>query len=347
MTLTSAQIAELTGGRLLGKSDVPVTRLAEIEHARSGDLSFLSNPKYLGFLETTEASVLIVSHDVARDHPMPQSTLVAVDDPYSAFSKCQQVFSASSPIEPGIHPLACVSEGAQIGKGVSIGAFAFIAHGAQVGSGSIIMEQAYIGSGVTIGANTQIHPGVRILHHCEVGNHCVIHSNTVVGSDGFGFAPQREGHYQKVAQNGVVIIEDHVEIGACCTIDRATISATRIRKGVKLDNLVHIAHNVEIGSHTVIAAQTGVSGSTHIDKNCVVAGQVGFAGHVYVAPGSQIGGQTGVTHSLKEPGQKWNGTPVGTYMESQRRNAVMRRLPELLKRIEDLEHSLMNKNNNQ
>jgi UDP-3-O-[3-hydroxymyristoyl] glucosamine N-acyltransferase len=346
MTLTSAQIAELTGGRLLGKSDVPVTRLAEIEHARVGDLSFLSNPKYLGFLETTEASVLIVSHEIAKAHQMPKSTLVAVDDPYSAFSKCQQVFSKSAPVETGIHPLSYVSEGAQIGEGVSIGAFAFIAHGAQIGSGSVIMEQVYIGAGVKIGNDSRLNPGVRILHDCEVGNHCVIHSNTVVGSDGFGFAPQKEGHYDKVAQNGVVIIEDYVEIGACCTIDRATISATCIRKGVKLDNLVHIAHNVEVGSHTVIAAQTGVSGSTHIDQNCVVAGQVGFAGHVYVAPGSQIGGQTGVTRSLTEPGLKWNGTPVGSYMESQRQNAVIRRLPELMKRLEELETRYTNKDNN-
>lgn len=346
MTLTSAQIAALTGGRLLGKSDVPVTRLAEIEHARSGDLSFLSNPKYLGFLETTKASVLIVSHEIAKAHPTPQSTLVAVDDPYSAFSKCQQVFGASKPKMTGIHPLAYVSEEAQIGKNVSIGAFAYIGHGAQIGDGSTVMEQVFIGSDAIIGTDSLLHPGVRILHRCEVGNHCVIHSNTVVGSDGFGFAPQKEGHYEKVAQNGVVIIEDYVEIGACCTIDRATISATRIREGVKLDNLVHIAHNVEIGSHTIIAAQTGVSGSTHIDQNCVVAGQVGFAGHVYVAPRSQIGGQTGVTHSLKEPGQKWNGTPVASYMESQRRNALMRKLPELMKRIEDLEKQFTKDNNN-
>jgi len=342
MTLTSAQIAELTGGRLLGKSDVPVTRLAEIENARAGDLSFLSNPKYLSYLETTEASVLIVSHDIANAHHSPQSTFVVVDDPYSAFSKCQQIFQSRQPIITGVHPLAHISAGAQIGMDVMVGAFAYIGCDAQIGTGSIIMEQAFVGAGTKIGAHTQIHNGVRILHDCEVGNHCVIHANTVVGSDGFGFAPQKEGYYTKVAQNGIVIIEDHVEIGACCTIDRATISATRIRKGVKLDNLVHIAHNVEVGAHTVIAAQTGVSGSTHIDKNCVVAGQVGFAGHVYVAPGSQIGGQTGVTHSLKEPGLKWNGTPVATYMESQRRNSVARRLPELLKRLEELEKRLAN-----
>jgi len=345
MSLTSAQIAELTGGRLMGKPDVSVTRLAEIEHACAGDLSFLSNPKYLGFLESTKASVLIVSHEVANTHQVPQSTLVSVDDPYSAFSKCQQVFSSFKTAETGIHPLAHISEGAQIESEVSIGAFAYIGKNARIGAGSIIMEHAYVGPEVIVGAHTQIYPGVRILHNCQVGNHCVIHANTVIGSDGFGFAPQKEGHYHKVTQNGVVIVEDHVEIGACCTIDRATISATCIRKGVKLDNLVHIAHNVEIGANTVIAAQTGVSGSTHIDQNCVVAGQVGFAGHVYVAPGSQIGGQTGVTHSLKEAGQKWNGTPVATYMESQRRNSIMRRLPELLKRIEELEKKLNQKNN--
>jgi UDP-3-O-[3-hydroxymyristoyl] glucosamine N-acyltransferase len=288
---------------------------------------------------------LIVSHEVANSHKVPQSTLVSVDDPYSAFSKCQQIFSSFNRIESGVHPLAYISEGTQIESKVSIGAFAYIGKNVRIGTGSIVMEHAYIGTGAIIGANTQIHPGVRILHNCQVGSHCTIHANSVIGSDGFGFAPQKDGHYNKVIQNGVVIIEDHVEIGACCTIDRATISSTCIRKGVKLDNLVHIAHNVEIGANTVIAAQTGVSGSTHIDQNCVVAGQVGFAGHVYVAPGSQIGGQTGVTHSLKKGGQKWNGTPVASYMESQRQNSIVRRLPELLKRIEELEKILNQRNN--
>jgi len=340
MTLNSAQIAELTGGRLLGKPDVTVTRLAEIENASEGDLSFLSNPKYLGHLETTAASVLIVSHEIAEAHPASRSTLVAVEDPYTAFSKCQQVFRNTHHSAVGVHPLASIAESAQIAENVSVGAFSYIASGAEIGKGSVIMEQVFIGANVRIGQDTQIHPGVRILHDCQIGDHCVIHANSVIGSDGFGFAPQKEGHYEKVAQNGIVVVEDHVEIGACCTLDRATISATRIRQGVKLDNLVHIAHNVEVGAHTVIAAQTGVSGSTHIDKNCVIAGQVGFAGHVYVAPGSQIGGQTGVTHSLNEPGQKWNGTPVATYMDSQRRNSVSRRLPELLNRIEELEKQL-------
>jgi UDP-3-O-[3-hydroxymyristoyl] glucosamine N-acyltransferase len=202
------------------------------------------------------------------------------------------------------------------------------------------MQQVFIGKGVKIGDYTMLHPGVRILAGCEVGAHCTLHANVVVGSDGFGFAPQKDGRYEKIAQNGQVIIEDQVEIGANCAIDRATMGATIIRKGVKLDNLVHIAHNVEIGENTVIAAQTGVSGSTRIDKNCVIAGQVGFAGHVYVAPGSQIGGQTGVTRSIEEPNKKWNGTPVMKYMDSQRTSNLIRRLPDFEKRILQLEKQL-------
>lgn len=336
MQFTSRQIADLVTGQLIGKPDVLVSRLAKIEEAETGTVSFIANPKYLHHLQTTQASILIVASNVELNgHHVP--AVVQVEDPYSAFSKLLAMFSEQPVSESGIEQPSFVAPDAQIGDDVYVGAFSYVGPGAQLADGVKLMQQVYIGKNVKIGARTVIYPGVRILHECEIGSDCIIHSNVVVGSDGFGFAPQKGGHYEKIAQNGRVVIEDHVEIGANCAIDRATMGATYIRKGVKLDNLVHIAHNVEIGENTVIAAQTGVSGSTRIDKQCVIAGQVGFAGHVYVAAGSQIGGQTGVTRSIEEPGKKWNGTPVMKYMDSQRTSNLIRKLPEFEKRILQLE----------
>lgn len=336
MQFTSRQIADLVAGQLIGKPDVLVSRLAKIEEAESGTVSFIANPKYLHFLNSTQASILIVAANVELNgHRVP--ALVQVEDPYSAFSKLLALFSEQPVSDVGIEQPSFVAADASIGEQVYVGAFSYVGPGAQLAADVKIMQQVYIGKNVKIGARTVIYPGVRILHECEVGADCIIHSNVVIGSDGFGFAPQKGGHYEKIAQNGRVVIEDQVEIGANCAIDRATMGATYIRKGVKLDNLVHIAHNVEVGENTVIAAQTGVSGSTRIDKQCVIAGQVGFAGHVYVAPGSQIGGQTGVTRSLEEPGKKWNGTPVMKYMDSQRTSNLIRKLPDFEKRILQLE----------
>ncbi|MBA4303347.1 MAG: UDP-3-O-(3-hydroxymyristoyl)glucosamine N-acyltransferase [Sphingobacteriaceae bacterium] len=336
MQFTSRQIADLVSGQLLGNPDVVVQRLAKIEEAGVGTISFISNPKYLHHLQSTEASVLIVSNHIELNgHKVP--AVVVVDDPYSAFSKLLGLFNQATFTETGIEQPSFVANSAQLGQEVYVGAFAYIGENVVLGDGAKIMQQVYLGKNVKIGPGSILHPGVRVLHDCEIGAGCVIHANVVIGSDGFGFAPQKEGHYEKIAQNGKVIIEDNVEIGANCAIDRATMGATYIRKGVKLDNLVHIAHNVEVGENTVIAAQTGVSGSTRIDKQCVIAGQVGFAGHVYVAPGSQIGGQTGVTRSLNEPGQKWNGTPVMKYMDSQRTSNLIRKLPDFEKRILQLE----------
>lgn len=336
MQFTSRQIADLVAGQLIGSPDIVVQRLAKIEEAEAGTISFISNPKYLHHLSTTQASVLIVSQGIELNgHKVP--AVVQVEDPYSAFSKLLGLFNQAEITETGIEQPSYVAPTAQMGANIYVGAFAYVGENVQLADGVKIMQQVYLGKNVRIGAGTVLHPGVRVLHDCEIGAGCVIHANVVIGSDGFGFAPQKDGHYEKIAQNGKVVIEDQVEIGANCAIDRATMGATYIRKGVKLDNLVHIAHNVEVGENTVIAAQTGVSGSTRIDKQCVIAGQVGFAGHVYVAPGSQIGGQTGVTRSLKEPGQKWNGTPVMKYMDSQRTSNLIRKLPDFEKRILQLE----------
>lgn len=339
MQFTSRQIAELLAGNLVGASDVLVHKLSNIEEADEGSVSFISNPKYLPYLNSTRASILIVSKDMEiNGHEIP--AVIFVEDPYSAFSKLLQLYNKNKFAETGIEQPSYVHPNAKIGSDCFIGAFAYVNEGVVVGNGSKIMQQVYLGKNVKIGAGSILHSGVRVMNDCEIGDNCILHANAVIGSDGFGFAPQKDGSYDKIAQNGKVIIENDVEIGANCAIDRATMSATIIRSGVKLDNLVHIAHNAEIGENTVIAAQTGVSGSTHIDKQCVIAGQVGFVGHVYVAPGSQIGGQSGVTRSLKEPGQKWNGTPVMRYMDSQRTNNILRKLPAFEKRISDLERVL-------
>lgn len=339
MQFTSRQIAELVSGQLQGAADIVGSKLSKIEEAASGSISFIANPKYLHHLSTTQASILIVSKDVELNgYAIP--AVIRVDDPYSAFTVLLNMFSKSAFSASGIEQPSFIAADAQMGNDCFVGAFSYLSEGVVLGTGVKIMQQVFIGKGVKIGDYTMLHPGVRILAGCEVGAHCTLHANVVVGSDGFGFAPQQDGRYEKIAQNGQVIIEDQVEIGANCAIDRATMGATIIRKGVKLDNLVHIAHNVEIGENTVIAAQTGVSGSTRIDKNCVIAGQVGFAGHVYVAPGSQIGGQTGVTRSIEEPNKKWNGTPVMKYMDSQRTSNLIRRLPDFEKRILQLEKQL-------
>ncbi|MDP2189065.1 MAG: UDP-3-O-(3-hydroxymyristoyl)glucosamine N-acyltransferase [Sphingobacteriaceae bacterium] len=339
MQFTSRQIAELVSGQLQGAADIVGSKLSKIEEAVSGSISFIANPKYLHHLNSTQASILIVSKEVQLNgHAVP--ALIQVEDPYSAFTLLLNLFSKSTFSACGIEQPSFVAANVALPADSFVGAFSYISEDVVLGEGVKIMQQVFIGKGAKIGAHTILHPGVRILAGCEVGAHCMLHANVVVGSDGFGFAPQKDGHYEKIAQNGQVIIEDQVEIGANCAIDRATMGATIIRKGVKLDNLVHIAHNVEIGENTVIAAQTGVSGSTRIDKQCVIAGQVGFAGHVYVAPGSQIGGQTGVTRSIEEPYKKWNGTPVMKYMDSQRTSNLIRRLPDFEKRILQLEKQL-------
>jgi UDP-3-O-[3-hydroxymyristoyl] glucosamine N-acyltransferase len=339
MQFTSRQIADILNGQLEGAADVLGIKLAKIEEADQGSISFIANPKYLHFLGSTKASVLIVANDIELNgHAVP--AIVRVDDPYLAFSKLLAIFNKNKISEIGLEQPCYVSLKSVLGPDSFVGAFSYISDEAVLGEGVKVMQHVFIGKQAKIGAGTVIHPGVRILNDCEIGANCIIHANAVIGSDGFGFAPQAGGKYEKIAQNGKVILEDHVEIGANCTIDRATMGATIIREGVKLDNLVHVAHNVEIGKNTVIAAQTGISGSTRIDEQCVIAGQVGFAGHVYVAAGSHIGGQTGVTRSIEEPNKKWNGTPVMKYMDSQRTHSLIRKLPEFEKRILQLEKFL-------
>ncbi|MEQ8703096.1 MAG: UDP-3-O-(3-hydroxymyristoyl)glucosamine N-acyltransferase [Phaeodactylibacter sp.] len=339
MQITARELAHFLGGTLEGNPDITVSQPSKIEEGGEGTISFLGNPKYESYAYTTTASVLLVSKDFEPKSPV-SATLIRVDDVYASIARLLQQFGQQAKPAPGISDTAVISDEAMLGNQVSIGAAAIIEAGAQVGEGAIIMGQAYIGKGAKIGPNTLIYPGARILDRCEVGRNCIIHANAVIGSDGFGFAPKEDRSYDKIVHVGNVVIEDEVEIGANTTIDRATMGSTIIREGVKLDNLIQVGHNVEIGAHTVIAAQSGIAGSTKIGKYCRIGGQVGFAGHVEIADGSQIQAQSGIAGHIKEPNQAWFGSPIMPYRDFIRSHSVFKKLPELYKTISRLEREL-------
>ena len=338
MQFTAAQIAQIINGRVEGNADASVSSFGKIEEAKPGQISFLANPKYEDFIYTTGASIIIINESLELKQTI-DATLIRVPDAYSAFAiLLDQYQQIKAQMLTGIQQPVYIHATAKTGDNVFIGAFAYLGENVIVGNGTKIYPGAYLGNGVTIGENTTIHPGVKIYHECIIGSNVVIHAGTVIGSDGFGFAPQADGRYKKVPQIGNVIIEDHVEIGANSTIDRATIGSTIIRAGVKLDNLLQIAHNVEVGNNTVIAAQTGVSGSTKIGKNVMIGGQAGFAGHITIADGTKINGKSGVTKSIKKPNTSVNGNPAVDFTTSLRNQALVRDLPQLEKRIKELEN---------
>lgn len=342
MQFSAHQIATLVNGSLEGNPDVMVEQLAKIEEASTGSLSFLSNPKYEQYLYTTKASVVIVNDDLKLDRPI-SATIVRVKNAYLAFSTLLELYNKMRLDKTGIEERAFIDTSAKIGKDAYVGAFAYIDRGAVIGERCKIYPHVYIGDNVKIGDDTTLFPGVSVYFDCTIGERVIIHSGTVVGSDGFGFAPQEDGSYNKISQIGNVIIEDDVEIGANSVIDRATMGSTIIRKGVKLDNLIQIAHNVEIGQHTVIAAQSGISGSTKIGEHAVIGGQVGVVGHINIANGSQIQAQSGVNRTIAEEGKKWSGTPAAPYNAQMRSQVVYSRLPELERRLEELEQLLLTK----
>lgn len=335
MEFTAKQIADLLQGTLEGDAMVRVSTLSKIEDGKAGSLSFLANPKYTEFIYTTEASVVIVSKDFIAEKPI-KSTLVRVPDAYAAFARLLELYNQIVRDKKGIEPGSYISETASVGEDVYVGASAYIGKGAKLGKGSKIYPQVYVGDNVVIGENTTLFPGVKIYSDCVIGAHCTLHSNVVIGADGFGFAPASD-NYKKVPQIGNVIIEDHVEIGAGSAIDRATLGSTIIRKGVKLDNLIQIAHNVEIGDNTVIAAQTGVAGSTKIGKNCMIGGQVGIVGHISIADGTKVAAQSGVGADVKEEGVILQGSPAFPIGEYRRTYVVFKKLPEIDKRLLTLE----------
>ena len=342
MQFTAEQIATLLNGTVEGNPEILVGQLAKIEEGCAGALSFLSNRKYEHFLYETDSSIVIVNKDLVLLKPV-KATLIRVEDAYTSFTELLKIYNAIRLDRSGREEPAFVHESAQIGDEGYIGAFAYISKDVKIGNNVKIYPRVYIGENVTIGDNTVLFPGVTVYYDCVIGSNVTIHSGTVIGSDGFGFAPQSDGSYQKIPQIGNVVIEDDIEIGANTVIDRATMGSTIIRKGVKLDNLIQIAHNVELGENTVIAAQTGVSGSTKVGKHVVLGGQVGVVGHINIADGSQVQAQSGINRTIKEENKKWGGTPVAPYTSQLRSQVVYTKLPDLERRILELEKLLKEK----
>jgi UDP-3-O-[3-hydroxymyristoyl] glucosamine N-acyltransferase len=339
MQMTALQWCELLGGTLEGNPHSIITHPAKIEEAGEGAISFIAHPKYIDFAYTTTASALIVSQNTEFINKV-KSTLIRVEQPYVAFSKVLEKFNKPYNELKGVDKTARIDETVSVGEEVFIGALSFIGKNAKIERGVKIFPQVYIGESVEIGSGSVLHAGVKIYRDCVVGKNCTIHSGAVIGGDGFGFAPQPDGSYLKIPQLGNVVIEDDVEIGANTTIDRATLGSTIIHQGVKLDNLIQVAHNVEIGEYTVIAAQTGISGSTKIGKYCQIGGQVGLVGHLVIADGTKINAQSGVSKSIREKNKAFTGSPAFDYNASLRSQAIFRNLPELLKRIDELEQKM-------
>ncbi len=337
MTFSAAQIASLVNGKTVGDPNVSVGSFGKIEEAREGQLTFYANSKYEEFLYSTNASVIILNESYELKQPLT-ATLVRVADAYSAFatllSKYQEIMTQQL---TGVQQPNYIARTASYGENVFIGAFAYLGENVKLGANTKIFPHVYLGDNVTIGSDTVIHPGVKIYRDCIVGSHTVIHSGTVIGSDGFGFAPQPDGTLKKVPQIGNVVIEDHVEIGSNTSIDRATIGSTIIRSGAKIDNLIQVAHNVEVGNSTAIAAQAGISGSTKIGSGVIIGGQAGLAGHINIADNVKINGQSGVNKSIKTPGVSVTGTNAYDYTKAMRSMAIARNLPEMEKRITELE----------
>jgi UDP-3-O-[3-hydroxymyristoyl] glucosamine N-acyltransferase len=336
MQFTANDLGLLLNGTVEGDPSVVVSKLAKIEEAAAGSVSFLANPKYEQYLYTTGASVVIVNYDQALTQPVC-ATLIRVPNAYSAITLLLERYNKLKLDKKGIEQPSFIHPSAVIGKDVYIGAFAYIGPNVKVGNNCKIYPNTFLADDVILGDSVTLFPGVKIYFDCVLGNNVTIHSGTIIGGDGFGFAPAADGTYTKVSQIGNVIIEDNVEIGANTTVDRATMGSTIIRKGVKLDNLVQIAHNVEIGANTVIAAQTGVSGSTKVGENSVIGGQVGIVGHISIAKKTQIQAQSGVSRAITEEGKKWMGSPAFALNDHMRSQIVFSRLPALERRINELE----------
>lgn len=336
MEFTATQIAQLIQGKIVGIETEVVNSFGKIEEATTGQLSFLANLKYEDYLYTTKASIVIINEDMGIKKEVTP-TLIIVKDAYGAFATLLRYYETIKQQElVGIEQPSYISDTATIGTNCYVGAFAYLGKNVTVGNNTKIYPQVYLGDSVTVGDNCTLHPGVKVYHDCIIGNNVTIHSGTILGADGFGFAPQADGDYKKVPQIGNVVIQDRVEIGANTTIDRATIGSTIIKSGAKLDNLIQIAHNVEVGNSTVIAAQVGVSGSTKIGNNVVIGGQAGLAGHIVIADGTKINGQSGISKNTK-PNSVLTGTPMGDYSKMMRNYALLHQLPELNKRVADLE----------
>ncbi len=338
MEFTAKQIAALLNGTIEGDENITVSSLSKIEEGKTGSLSFLSNTLYTPFVYETDASVVIIHNDLVLDKNVkPTLTLIRVEDPYGSFAKLLEVYYEIKQNKKGIEQPSFISASAKYGSDCYIGAFAYIGENVSIGNNVKIYPHCFIGDNVIIGDNTVLFSGVKIYYDCIIGNHCTIHASTVVGSDGFGFAPNSENNYKKVPQIGNVIIEDHVEIGSNTSIDRATMGSTIIRKGAKLDNLVQIAHNVEIGENAILAGGAFVAGSTKIGKNVMMGGQSGVIGHIKVADGVKIAGQSGVASTIETEGLVVQGSPAFAIGDYQRSYVLFRSLQKLNNRLRTLE----------
>lgn len=337
MHFTATQIASIINGRIEGDAEVTVSSFGKLDGAEAGQLAFLANPKYDEFLYTTKASIIIINEAQPVEKKV-EATLIRVPDAYSAFAIILSAYDKMKIANwVGIQQPVYISPSVKMGENLFLGAFTYIGDNVAIGDNVKLFPQVYIGNNVIIEEGTVLYPGVKIHHDCIIGKNVTVHSGAVIGADGFGFAPQTDGSFKKVPQIGNVVVEDNVEIGANATIDRATMGSTLIRSGAKLDNLIQIAHNVEVGNNTVIAAQSGISGSTKIGNNVMIGGQAGIVGHVQIADGSKINAQSGVSKSIKIPNTAVTGSPAFEYSHALRSQIISRNLPELEKRITELE----------
>lgn len=338
MKFTAQQIADVLEGTVEGNPDIEVSKLSKIEEGTSGALTFLANPKYTSYIYTTEASVAIVNNTFEAENPI-KTTLIKVDDAYKSFSKLLEYYNQVKLDKLGVEQPSHISESCTYGENVYIGAFSYIGDNVVIGNNVKIFPNVYIGDNTIIGDNTNVFAGAKIYSESVIGKFCVINSGAIIGADGFGFAPSEKGEYHKVPQIGNVILEDFVDIGATTTIDRATLGSTIIRKGVKLDNLIQIAHNVEIGKNTVIAAQTGIAGSTKIGENCQIGGQVGIVGHIVIGDNVKIQAQSGIGRNVKD-NEVLQGSPALTYGDYNKSYVHFKNLPKIVKNINDLEKEI-------
>jgi len=339
MKFSAQQIAEYLKGKIIGDPAVTVSNFSKIEEGTPGALTFLYNPKYTEYIYTTQASIVLVNNDFVPEKEI-RATLIRVPDSYSALASLLNLVENIQPKKSGVSPSVAIDDSAVVGDNPYIGAFTVIEAGAEIGDNAQIYPQVYVGENVRIGNNVKIYPGVKIYKDCVIGDNCIFHAGAVIGSDGFGFAPDANGVFQKVSQLGNVIIEDDVEIGANTAIDRATMGSTIIKKGVKLDNLIQIAHNVEVGENTVMAAQSGIAGSTKIGKQCVFAGQSGAIGHITIADNSTLAGRAVAACDIKESNQAFLGYPHMKAKDFQRSHVCFKQLPDMRNKIFELEKQL-------
>jgi UDP-3-O-[3-hydroxymyristoyl] glucosamine N-acyltransferase len=338
MEFDALTIAGFLKGEIEGNPNIKVNTVAKIEEGHPGALSFLANPKYEHYIYTTKSSVVLVNKTFVPSAKI-EATLIRVDNAYESFASLLRLVDSARPRKTGVHPTALIEPSAKIGSNVYIGPYAYIGENCVVGDGSSLFPHVYIGDNTKVGNNCILNHRVTVYHDCLIGNGCIIHAGSVIGSDGFGFAPQSDNEFMKIPQLGNVVLEENVEIGANVTIDRATMGSTVIRRGVKLDNLIQIGHNVEVGENTVMAAQTGIAGSSKIGKNCMFGGQVGIAGHITIAEGARIGAQAGILGNVKE-NSTIIGSPAMDHKQFLKAYTVFRKLPEMKSQVDKIEKDL-------